>query len=135
MDALFADNAIPAGRWIAQHAERLIVTRAQVLEAASDKPLLPLDEYARRGVYFLVKNEEVVYIGQTGNWSARQNSHLKARRKWDRLFFLDVNHSMARPAIEWAYIDVAEPAWNVAVRPSYLDEAHDLRDRLRGGWQ
>jgi len=64
-------------------------------------------------VYFLLKNNVVVYVGQTINLSSRENSH-KSNKDFDAVSFLCVDPSIAND-IEANYIVRFKPIGNISL--------------------
>lgn len=72
------------------------------------KPLEPI-----RGVYFLFLNEEIVYIGQSGNVHLRISQHIKEKEKeFNKVFYQPVPPEMDLLAIEKYYILKFRPKYN-----------------------
>lgn len=63
------------------------------------------------GVYFLVKDGQVVYVGQSGNVYARLEKH-RAKVDFDLWHFLHVPNKTERLQLERAYIRSLKPALN-----------------------
>ena len=69
---------------------------------------------SKRGIYFLYKEDELVYIGMTTNFSSRLNSHIADDTKeFDSYRFLDVNDNVNLNNIEEKYIRKYKPLYNV----------------------
>lgn len=85
------------------------------------KPLEPL-----RGVYFLFLNEQIVYVGQSGNVPIRVQQHTD--KEFNRVFYLTVPPDADILAIEKHFILKFRPKYNYETtaktceRPATLDE-------------
>ena len=80
--------------------------RVRVLKVAEDyRP--------RVGIYFLLRSDEVVYVGQSrANVDTRLATHWSNQDKdWDRSAFLDVEEWFL-DAIEQHFIDLLDPEYN-----------------------
>lgn len=64
------------------------------------------------GVYFLVENDEVVYVGQSVNPMSRIGEHLRSKAgKFDRVYFIPVPQFML-DAVEGGFIKLLSPRLN-----------------------
>lgn len=64
------------------------------------------------GVYFLVENDEVVYVGQSINPMGRIGQHLRSKAgKFDRVYFVPVPQFML-DAVEGGFIKLLSPRLN-----------------------
>lgn len=64
------------------------------------------------GVYFLVHNDEVVYVGQSTNPISRIGEHVRSKSgKFDRVYFLPVPHYML-DSVEGGFIKLLHPILN-----------------------
>lgn len=62
-------------------------------------------------IYFLIKNNEIVYVGQSKNLGMRLDSHIKSK-DFDSFFFIMVDESELN-ATEYAYVMKFSPALNM----------------------
>lgn len=74
-------------------------------------------------VYFLVKKNMVIYVGQTINLQARMESHY-CEKDFDAVFYIEVPLEQ-RCAIEAAFIQALRPPLNLEVKPG--DYRHALK--------
>jgi hypothetical protein len=81
---------------------------------------------AKTGIYFLINNDEIVYVGQSIDIDHRVAQHrLQGHRKFARWAWVPCLKSQLR-ALERTYLDYFLPAWNIdyktktgrAARPS-----------------
>lgn len=79
----------------------------EIIESAKQIKL-PIGEHPC--VYFLIKDEEIVYVGQTWNVYARIGAHIKSK-EFDSVFMIDV-HPSEMSNIEAAYILKFNPVCN-----------------------
>jgi hypothetical protein len=94
------------------------------------KPLEPI-----RAVYFLFLNEQIVYVGQSGNVHLRIQQHIKDREKqFNKVFYQPIPSDVDILAVEKQYILHFRPKYNYETtaksceRPSTTDElAYYLR--------
>ena len=68
--------------------------------------------YRKKGIYFLMNNNEVVYVGMS-NYSIhnRLNEHIKTK-KFDNVFFIDLKNSNTLDVAEYVYINIFNPKYN-----------------------
>lgn len=89
----------PYGKWLSP---------SEILSAASNAPK------SLSGVYFLINNEEVVYVGMSLNMFNRVQEHIKNSEKlFNKVTFFDT-HRVARSAVESYYISPLNPRLNRA---------------------
>lgn len=74
IDAMFRASDAAAGREEDPHLARLFTLEASTIVARSQKWG---DKFA--GIYFLIKDREIVYVGQSMNVAARVSQHKKTR--------------------------------------------------------
>lgn len=70
-------------------------------------------EGAPCGVYFLVVERVIIYIGQSSNIRNRTRSHGK-RLRWDKCIVIEEQDKQRRVELEGAYIRAYQPAFNVS---------------------
>ncbi len=63
------------------------------------------------GIYFLIMNEEIVYVGQSVNILQRVGSHISEGKKFNKFSFVECNESQLR-VIESVYIKMIQPMLN-----------------------
>jgi len=70
------------------------------------------DYYKKKGIYFLMKNEVVVYVGMS-NYSIhhRIDSH-KRNKEFDNVFFIDLKNCGSLNVAEYVYINIFNPKYN-----------------------
>tara|TARA_R110000772_G_scaffold187481_1_gene298656 strand:+ start:279 stop:638 length:360 start_codon:yes stop_codon:yes gene_type:complete len=68
--------------------------------------------YRKKGIYFLMNSNEVVYIGMS-NYSihSRVNKH-RQTKKFDNVFFIDLKNSNYLDICEYVYINIFNPKYN-----------------------
>jgi excinuclease UvrABC nuclease subunit len=72
-------------------------------------------------VYFLLRNEEVIYIGQTINIRQRINSHsLEGRIDYDDVYYIECNENQHVNIVEAKYIKKYNPIYN-RNKPNYCN--------------
>lgn len=79
-------------KWIAANASRFYFTNKQILEAAQPDFVDPYPEsYCRIWVvYFLIRNSEIVYVGQSSCFSERLEQHREGGKDFDRISWVEV---------------------------------------------
>jgi hypothetical protein len=73
---------------------------------------LPVNQVKRQGVYFLVKNDEIDYVGQTVNLYSRLGTHEKLKR-YHRVAFLPIPEKSSLNDVENYYIRTFQPRLNI----------------------
>lgn len=104
------------------------MTKDQIVPTAVD-----ISEIVRQGVYFLVHNGEVEYVGQTVNLHARMRGHEK-RQPYHLVAFLPVEEERFLGMIETYYIELFDPPLNVKKMSSSLQTfrwKESLRKRIK----
>jgi hypothetical protein len=90
-----------------------ILTATEIVAASiSAAPLL------KCGIYFLVMDGELKYVGQSVNVEARVASH-RQNRQFDRWHWIECPCDQLN-ALERAYIDAYLPPWNMDGRTAFL---------------
>lgn len=70
------------------------------------------------GLYFLVEDNELVYIGKSDNIMNRILTHRReGRKKFDSFFIIPVELSCDLPELEAEFIDRYKPKYNVHIPP------------------
>jgi hypothetical protein len=82
------------------------------------------------GVYFLCKDDEIVYIGQARNVSSRVMSHFK-EKEFDSIFYINCHISQLCP-LEKALIRYYKPALNDHMTQKEIDDMD--KQILSGVW-
>ena len=91
---------------------------------ASPEMLLEIKE----GVYFLVNNDVIVYVGKSVNIAKRIISHIeKGDKSFSDMFFIEVN-GWERHKLETACIKKYKPRYNIA---SNRDKSTIVEDKYR----
>jgi hypothetical protein len=84
--------------WFAANAMRFYFTNEQILAAALPDFNHPVDEFTyHTGIYFLIKNDEIVYVGQSKHIAARIWEHQGMR--WDGVTWFEA---------PWRFLDDIE---------------------------
>jgi excinuclease UvrABC nuclease subunit len=109
-----------------------------------------LKEYNRVSspcVYFLVQNDEIVYVGQTLNINSRIEHHLEDK-KFNRVFYLSMSKRGLDEA-ETVFIQALKPKYNRRIRDKptwpfqvldkygakHLVKQRDIFQIIRGEWE
>jgi len=102
-------------------------------EALPIKPLKPFgwdDDYLKRtGIYFLFKDDVVVYVGKS-NYSIQQRlfTH-KLNKKFDYAKYIQVNRMVDLNNAEYVYINLFNPFYNKTLKNN------DYFDAVRSGYK
>lgn len=81
---------------------------------------------AKRGIYFLYRGLELVYIGQTVNLFRRIGQHLDDKTKeFDSYKFLEINGNINLMKIEIFLIKRFQPTYNKARKKTYTREVRN----------
>ena len=78
-------------------------------------------ETIKMGIYFLIKDQRVVYVGQSVHIDARLIAHQRAGKVWDRWCWLPCPPELL-DYLERQYLDALLPPWNI-----------DLETRIKRG--
>ena len=81
------------------------------------------------GVYFLCKDLDILYIGQSGSMRERVKSHFRAK-KANRILFIRYG-GRVRFAFEKLFIQIFRPIFNQK-KPDLPDNIESLLDMARG---
>ena len=76
------------------------------------------------GVYFLMRDGEVVYVGQSVNFHRRLHNHLEEGKKFDAYYLMECDK---------ADLTRVERRWIDALRPEYNMDATTKRKRTTAG--
>jgi len=100
---------------------------ADILAIARDLAL-PAKDVRTAGIYFLFKDSELIYIGQSGGCQVRINQHLmQTLIDFDAYTILPVQGSRAyRGQVERALIEYFQPTYNLCT-----EEERSRRNGLR----
>jgi len=63
-------------------------------------------------IYFLIFENEIVYVGKSKRLAHRMEEHVPARHGWAKVFALECEHNEMND-LEKAYIEKFKPRWNV----------------------
>jgi len=86
------------------------------------------------GVYFLVMNDEVVYVGQSRDVAYRIRQHQERKKdEFDRVFVVTCDPDMLA-CVEEAYISELKPKLNVQLRP-FSTQGRDARSAVNDYWR
>jgi excinuclease UvrABC nuclease subunit len=82
------------------------------------------------GIYFLIKNEEIIYIGQAHNVHSRIYTHRKNKRlNFDSYKIIEIKSFkglLNLCALEKAYIEKYKPKFNKLHNPDYINNVKPL---------
>lgn len=98
--------------WLVSNLEKFAVSPDDIFDGAATD--FDIDFY---GVYFLIRNEILQYIGKTSEWSQRHQAHRRNGRRFDEAFFLTVPPDLAE-IVEETYLNLAYPPENLRFRAS-----------------
>lgn len=75
---------------------------------------IPISDFIVAGVYFLINEGEVVYIGQSDNIHARIKAHATGRdtKMFDRIHVIECSDAQQRFNLEGHYINTFDPPLN-----------------------
>jgi len=95
----------------------------QILELEQHHPTL------KSGVYFLIENKTIVYIGQSVNIISRIASHLE-NKKFDYYSFIEIKNEHQRMKREREYIYLYRPKYNkeIFVNPPEKSQRVEMID-------
>jgi hypothetical protein len=100
--------------WLKANASRFYFTDAQILDAA--QPELRLSsKWDAGGIYFLIRNGKIIYVGKSHNLSLRINQHRRAGVDFDSLTWFEAPQFYLRD-IESHYIHRIKPSMNTDTR-------------------
>ena len=74
---------------------------------------IPVENHA--GVYFLIKNKEVVYVGQTIDIFSRISKHRRLGKEFDSFSFINCDDQAQRDKLETTYILALAPWMNLSM--------------------
>jgi hypothetical protein len=100
--------------------EQFIVVKNKIVADAKPKEKVchVSEHYHPAGIYFLVKDKEIVYVGKAKSIQSRLDSHVKdAGKKFDSFWYFECFDKHWRSYLEAHYINELSPALNV-VTPS-----------------
>ena len=119
--ATFSTKA-EASAWAAETEDRIARLHALKTQSEYHHPADMVSEHdivlnsthsdSMRGVYFLILDERVVYIGQSVDVHCRISEHKRRGRKFSRFFILSVPHE-SLDEIEAKYIVLLRPEGNI----------------------
>lgn len=72
-------------------------------------------------VYFLIDNDEVVYVGKATNYFSRINQH-KCNKKFSHYYIIPLNNDIQRSIVEAYYILTFKPKYNLQLPSKRLRE-------------
>ncbi len=78
----------------------------------------------RSGIYFLIKNKKVVYVGQSNNVIRRIGKHIEdSIKKFDAVTYIEIKDKYKADMghIEWTYIQRLQPEYNKQHNGTSLD--------------
>jgi hypothetical protein len=109
------DETYPNPRdWLRANIQRYYFTDQQIIDAAQPKfsaPEVPDFTYAT-GLYFLILDRKIVYVGLAKDVGMRLEQHRKARMPFDSLTWLEVPELFIKD-MEAYYIDRIKPPLNI----------------------
>lgn len=96
---------------------------------------MPCESYCYRGIYFLIDNDRVVYVGQAVNVVIRVMTHMRAGKKFDAVSFYSVadDSEITLKELEDFFIEFLCPSLNNTANVKRLRQ-HDgnARRHMRG---
>jgi hypothetical protein len=102
--------------WLEKNADKYIFTAKQIVEASIRYP----NEvgYLFSGLYFLVDEMQIVYVGIAKNISERLLQHYRSDKTFTHIFTIEFPE-MVMPILEGFYIEALRPIYNVKYPPVY----------------
>lgn len=89
------------------------LSHSEVVSKSADFIPVSFFSEAKRGIYFLISEAVVVYIGKSNNIAQRMVSHTKNEDKeFDRVFILTIPEDKSLSEYEWPYIAKFDPKYN-----------------------
>lgn len=83
----------------------------------------------KTGIYFLIKNDEVVYVGQTKRGLARIYNH--EEKEWDSFYFVKVENQKDLLKKEKYFINKYKPIYNKELQISEKNSSFEnIRDQI-----
>lgn len=110
--------------WIRRHSPEIMIGSDRISRSAIPvrKFQCERDNYDRPGIYFLLVDDRIVYVGQSIGVTGRIFTHAK-ERKFDTVSAIVGVPKWAQTVYEYAYIRTWQPAWNAENRRGYPDDS------------
>lgn len=96
---------------ISRNGEIPEITKETITSSAS-KYLHPGEPYC--GIYFLILDDEIVYVGQSRDIKSRISQHSKTDKFWDKFFYILCERDQLNK-LESHYINQFKPKYNIAI--------------------
>lgn len=91
-----------------------IVTKEEIVKDKKTLPV-PVEKTENSGVYFLINEDEIVYVGKSADVHIRVMAHIKEKTKqFDTYSYLLIEDSRERDITECFYIETLNPIYNKA---------------------
>ena len=120
---------VQARDWFDRRCPEMAFTPEQIVAASA--PKLELDgPYDSSGVYFLLREGRVCYIGKAKELHGRIRQHRSQGRPFDAVAVIAGVHWEFIGALESAYVTAWEPPWNAAPVYAYHTAATALAEDL-----
>lgn len=110
------DASRAADFWCAASGELLTIEEIVSLAQSPEQVSLLITDYYPAGVYFLLRNSEVVYVGQAKHIAKRLWQH-RQTIEFDSFHFIEIMRRAQRDVAERKYIRAIRPILNVALVP------------------
>nr|DAY29420.1 MAG TPA: GIY-YIG nuclease superfamily protein [Caudoviricetes sp.] len=92
-----------------------MLTKKEILQNKID-----FEKYDFAGIYFLIHNNNIVYVGSSTSIGIRLNSHKKNNRmKFDSWFYIKYSCEVEMRYMEAKYIYQLRPRYNIKYNPDY----------------
>ena len=83
-----------------------LITKKEILKNQVNKQNIS-------GIYFLIKNNKIIYVGQTSHFISRLAEHISSKKKFNSYSFIPVKNNQERLKLEVKYIKKLNPRENV----------------------
>lgn len=114
--------------WCKRHEGQFAYSPRQIIEAAVADTSGP--EWWDSGVYFLVWDDQLVYVGRSRYVQKRVHEHRQEGRPFQRVAAILGLSDAGMQEVEDAYYSVFRPPWNSMVTNGFLF-THGLKTQLR----
>ena len=102
-------NGIAPLTWTHQNMHRFMIKRDKIVD---DSVLYSVDsDIDVPGVYFLIKDNEIMYVGISYSIQARLLQHKKSGKIFDRISHIEIP-VLVMESVESVYIHALNPPWN-----------------------
>lgn len=103
--------------WLRNYWPNMRYTPDQILASADDYPACANDGQDHCGIYFLITDDVIRYVGQAKQVFARLRQHFY-NKPFEKVFTFEAP-SILLDTIEAAYIHKLKPEWNTKIPPLY----------------